>query len=49
MLTEHEEILRKSLGDIELTEQEVRYIRWLAGMDRETVEVFAGLFERCRE
>lgn len=44
-----EERLRSALGDIVLTEQEQRYISWLAGMDRETVETFAGLFEKCRE
>ena len=43
-----EDRLRSALGNIELTERESRYIRWLAGMDRETVEVFAGLFEKCR-
>ena len=43
-----EEKLKSALDGIELTEQEERYIRWLAGMDQETVETFAGLFEKCR-
>lgn len=43
-----EERLRLALGDIVLTEQEERYISWLAKWDQETVEVFAGLFEKCR-
>ena len=47
-MSDFEERLRLALGSIELTELESRYVSWLAGMDRETVEVFAGLFEKCR-
>ena len=43
-----EERLRSALDGIELTEQEERYLSWLARMDSETVETFAGLFEKCR-
>jgi hypothetical protein len=43
-----EDRLRSALGDIELTEREERYLKWLARMDQETVETFAGLFEKCR-
>ena len=48
-MTDFEETLRSALAGIELTEQEERYIRWLAGWDLETVETFAGLFEKCRK
>ena len=34
---------------IDLTSQERRYIRWLASADYETVDTFAGLFQRLRE
>lgn len=43
-----EERLKSALDGIELTDQEVRYLSWLARMDQETVETFAGLFEKCR-
>lgn len=41
--------LESALEGVELTEQEERYLEWLLRMDTETVEVFAGLFEKCRE
>lgn len=40
--------LRSALEGVELTEREERYLEWLSRMDSETVEVFAGLFEKCR-
>ena len=47
-MTDFEERLRSTLAGIELTEQEDRYIYWLSGWDLETIETFAGLFEKCR-
>lgn len=47
-MTDFEERLRSALGDRVLTDQEARYLFWLAGWDQETVETFAGLFEKCR-
>ena len=41
--------LRHPLEGIELTEREERYLEWLSRMDSETVEVFAGLFEKIKE
>ena len=41
--------LRSALEGVELTEREERYLEWLSRMDGETVEVFAGLFERIRK
>lgn len=40
-------ILTAAAG-VELTPIEQQYVRWLAQCDRETVDVFAGLFRRCR-
>ena len=34
---------------VDLTPAEQRYIRWLAGWDHETVDVFASLFRRIRD
>lgn len=47
-MSDFEERLRSALEGIELTEQEDRYLYWLSGWDLETVETFAGLFEKCR-
>ena len=44
-----DERLRDALEGVELTEREERYLEWLSRMDGETVEVFAGLFERIRK
>lgn len=41
--------LREALEGIELTEREERYLEWLSRMDGETVEVFAGLFEKIKK
>jgi hypothetical protein len=41
--------LSSALKGIELTEREERYLEWLSRMDGETVEVFAGLFEKIKE
>ena len=38
--------LASALEGVELTEQEERYLEWLSRMDGETIEVFAGLFEK---
>lgn len=43
-----DERLSSALEGVELTEQEKRYLAWLSRMDRETVEVFAGLFEKIK-
>ena len=43
-----DERLVSALEGIELTEQEERYLEWLSRMDGETVEVFAGLFEKIK-
>lgn len=40
--------LIESLEGVELDEREERYLEWLSRMDSETVEVFAGLFERIK-
>ena len=38
-----------ALDGVELTEREARYLEWLSRMDSETVEVFAGLFEKIKK
>lgn len=43
-----DEQLRSALDGVELTEREERYLEWLSRMDSETVEVFAGLFEKAK-
>ena len=43
-----DERLVSALEDIELTEREDRYLEWLSRMDGETIEVFAGLFEKIK-
>ena len=40
--------LESALEGVELTEREERYLEWLSRMDSETVEVFAGLFEKIK-
>lgn len=40
--------LESALEGIELTEREERYLEWLSRMDGETIEVFAGLFEKIK-
>ena len=40
--------LENALSGIKLTEREERYLEWLSRMDGETVEVFAGLFEKIQ-
>jgi hypothetical protein len=47
--TTMDERLESALNGVDLTEQEKRYLEWLSRMDSETVEVFAGLFEKIRE
>ena len=44
-----DERLCSALEDVELTEREERYLDWLSRMDSETVEVFAGLFEKIKQ
>ena len=44
-----DERLEAALAGVELTEQEKRYLEWLSRMDGETVEVFAGLFEKIKK
>ena len=41
--------LKTALEGVELTEREKRYLEWLSRMDSETVEVFAGLFEKIKQ
>lgn len=41
--------LESALKGVELDEREVRYLEWLSRMDGETVEVFAGLFEKIKK
>ena len=43
-----DERLESALEGIELTEREERYLEWLSRLDSETVEVFAGLFEKIK-
>ena len=43
-----DERLVSALEGIELDELEERYLAWLSRMDSETVEVFAGLFEKIK-
>lgn len=43
-----DERLTSALEGINLDEREVRYLEWLSRMDSETVEVFAGLFEKIK-
>lgn len=44
-----DERLADALKGVELTADELRYLEWLSRMDGETVEVFAGLFERIKK
>ena len=44
-----DERLESALEGVELDEREVRYLEWLSRMDGETVEVFAGLFEKIKK
>ena len=44
-----DERLCSALEGVELTEREERYLEWLSRMDSETVEVFAGLFEKIKQ
>ena len=41
--------LKTALNGVELTEREERYLEWLSRIDSETVEVFAGLFEKIKQ
>jgi hypothetical protein len=41
-------ILREAIG-VELTPEQERYVRWLAGMGTDVVQVFAGLFRQARQ
>lgn len=41
-------ILRNAIG-LELTDEEERHIRWLAGKEHATIEIVAGLFGKVRE
>ena len=43
-----DERLASALEGVELTEREERYMEWLSRMDGETIEVFAGLFEKIK-
>lgn len=47
MMTKDERLV-SALEGIELDELEERYLEWLSRMDSETVEVFAGLFEKIK-
>ena len=47
--TTMDERLKSALDGVELTECEERYLEWLSRMDGETVEVFAGLFEKIKK
>jgi hypothetical protein len=38
--------LMQALGGFELTDQELRHVRWLASGDYTTVEAFCGIFQR---
>ena len=44
-----DERLSSALEGVELAEQEKRYLARLSRMDSETVEVFAGLFEKIKK
>ena len=44
-----DERLMSALAGIELDELEERYVEWLSRMDGETIEVFAGLFEKIKK
>ena len=46
--TMKDERLESALEGVELTEREERYLEWLSRMDGETIEVFAGLFEKIK-
>jgi hypothetical protein len=43
-----DERLSSALEGVDLSEREERYLEWLSRMDSETVEVFAGLFEKAK-
>ena len=48
MNVEYLEKLMAALKGVDVTEKETRILAWLAGWDAATVEVFVGLFEKCR-
>lgn len=43
-----DERLTSALEGVKLDEREERYLKWLSRMDGETIEVFAGLFEKIK-
>ena len=42
-------ILEKALAGIELTEEDTRFMKWIAGWDDWTVQRFVGIIKKCRE
>jgi len=44
-----DERLTSALEGVKLDEREERYLKWLSRMDSETIEVFAGLFEKTKK
>lgn len=49
MQEENLKILKKALDGIELTEDEVRLIKWIAEWDLWTIQQFTQIIEKCRE
>ena len=49
MSEEYLKILEKALGGIELTEEENRLVKWIAGWDLWTVQQFRQIIKKCRE
>lgn len=41
-------ILKNALEGIELTEEETRFLKWISGWDRWTVQRFAQIIKKCR-
>ncbi len=48
MQADHLAVLYDALGDVKLSDNEHRMVRWLAGMDRPTVAAFAEVFRKAR-
>jgi len=49
MPEEYLKILKKALEGIELTEEENRLVKWIAGWDLWTVQQALQIIEKCRK
>lgn len=49
MSEEYLEDIKKALEGIELTEEEIRLVEWIAGWDLWTVQQFRQIIKKCRD